>query len=261
MNKFIAMMATVSAVALAGPAFAQQGYQQNGQPGYQQNNYPGANADANLSMRIDRLRDRLQAGVQNGSISRNEAVPLRQQLRQLSQLERQYAVNGISGQERGELQRRMRDLRQALRTADGGSYNRDREDQYGDDGGNGYAGGGYNANDGGRIDNNRDGWDDRDYNRNGRWDDDVNQGGYQQQYQQQQPARSGLGGIVDSLLGRGTTGLRVGQQAPGNLYGLQGGDADQYRDGNGSFFRTDGRQIYQIDARSQTVVRVFPMNR
>ena len=258
MNKFIATIAAVSAVAIAGPAFAQQGYQQN----YQQNAYPGASADANFSVRIDRLRDRLQTGVQNGSISRNEAVQLRQQLCQLTQLERQFAVGGISGQERGELQRRLRDLRQGLRSADGGNYNRDRDDDdFAGNGGNGYSNGGYNPNNGGRIDNDRDGWDDRDYNRNGRWDDDVNRGGYQQQYQQQQPARSGIGGIVDSLLGRGTTGLRAGQQAPGNLYGLQDSYRDQFRDGNGSYFRTDGRQIYQIDARSQTVVRVYPMNR
>jgi len=256
MNKIIATLGAVSALALAGPAFAQQGYQQ----GYQQNNQPGASADANLSARIDQLRVRLQTGVQNGSITRGEAMPLRQQLRQLTQLERQFAAGGISGRERGELQRRIRDLRQALRSADGGRYNNDRDDEYGD-GGNGYSGGGYNPNSNARIDTNRDGYDDRDYNRNGRWDDDMNDGRYQQQYPQQPAARGGLGGIVDRVLGRGTSGLREGQQAPSNLYGLQDGYRDQYRDGNGTYFRTDGRQIYQIDARSQTVVRVYPMNR
>jgi hypothetical protein len=34
---------------------------------------------------------------------------------------------------------------------------------------------------------------------------------------------------------------------------------DQFRDGNGVYYRSDGRNIYQIDARSQTVVRIFPM--
>lgn len=251
MNKFFATMAAVSALAVAAPALAQPGYQQDGYRA-------GGSADANLSARIDQLRMRLQAGVQSGSITRREAMPLRQQLRQLTMLERQFAANGISGQERGELQRRMRDLRQGIRRADGNGQARwdddDRQDGYGRDEGNmrddrGYAGGG-------RIDADRDGYDDRDHDRDGRWDDDANDGRYQPQ---QQPARTGLGGIVDTLLGR--DGPRAGQQAPANLYGLQGGYRDQYRDGNGSVFRTDGRQIYQIDARTQTVVRVYPMNR
>lgn len=229
MNKLIATMAAVSAVAIAAPAFAQSGY------GGQQNSYRGGQADANLAARIDQLQMRLQAGVQSGSIDRREAMPLRQQLRQLVQLERQYARNGISGQERGELQRRMRDLRMAIRSADGNDQGRwdnyDREDGYGRDG---------------RWSDSRDGrWSNDGYARDGRYSED-------------QP-RSGLGGIVDSVLGR--DGLRVGQRASSGLYGLQGGYRDQYRDGDGAYYRTDGRQIYQIDARSQTVVRIYPMNR
>jgi hypothetical protein len=255
MNKFIATMAAVSTIALAAPAVAQPGYQQ-------QDSYRGGNADANLSARIGQLQMRLQAGVQNGSISRREAMPLRQQLRQLTQLERQFSANGISGQERGELQRRMRDLRQGIRRADGNDQaswdNYDREDGYGQYEGRGRDDRGYGGYAGGdRIDANRDGYDDRDHDRDGRWDDDVNDGRYQPQ--QQQPSRGGLGGIVDSLLGRDT--VRVGQRAPGNLYVLQGGYRDQFRDNDGSYFRTDGRQIYQIDARTQMVVRVYPMNR
>lgn len=219
MNKFIATMAAVSALAIAAPAVAQPGY-----GGQQQNDHRGGNADANLSARIDQLQMRLQAGVQSGSITRREAAPLRQQLRQLTQLERQYARNGISGQERGELQRRMRDLRQGIRRADGNDQARwdgyDREDGYG---------------------------------RDGRWSGYSNEGG---QYQQ---PRSGLGGVIDSVFGGG--GLSVGQRASSGLYGLQVGYREQYRDGNGAYYRTDGRQIYQIDARTQTVVRVYPMNR
>ena len=219
MNKLIATMAAVSALAIAAPAVAQPGY-----GGQQQNNYRGGNADANLSARIDQLQMRLQAGIQSGSITRREAGPLRQQLRQLTQLERQYARNGISGQERGELQRRMRDVRQAIRRADGNDQARwdryDREDGYG---------------------------------RDGQWS-----GGYANEGQYQQP-RSGLGGVIESVFGGG--GLSVGQRASSGLYGLQGNYRDQYRDGNGAYYRTDGRQIYQIDARTQTVVRVYPMNR
>ncbi|CAA9251725.1 MAG: hypothetical protein AVDCRST_MAG93-1789, partial [uncultured Chloroflexia bacterium] len=66
----------------------------------------------NFSVRIDQLRARLQAGVQNGSISRREAGPIRQQIRQLNQLERQYGANGLSSQERAALQHRIRMIRQ-----------------------------------------------------------------------------------------------------------------------------------------------------
>ena len=239
MNKFIAIMAAASTIAIAAPAFAQPGYGQpyNGQPynGQQQNGYRGNGgyADGNVSARIDQLQLRLQAGVQNGSISRGEAMSLRRQLRQLSMMERQYAQGGLDGRERADLNRRLRDVRMAIRSADRNNQARwdgyDREDGYGREGyGQGQAygqGGAYYGND--------------------------------QAYQPQ--PRSGLGGIVDGLLGR--DGLRIGQQAPTNLYGLQGIYADQFRDGNGAYYRTDGRQIYQIDARTRTVVRVYPMNR
>ncbi len=215
--KFLIPLVAIPAIA-AVPATAQPGY------GSQQGNYRGGNADMNVSARIDQLHTRLQAGVQSGSITRREATPLRQQLRQLTQLERRYSADGISGQERGELQRRMRDVRVAIRRADGNDHARwddyDREDGYG---------------------------------RDGRWSEESDN-----RYPERQP-RSGLGGLVDTLLG--TDGPRVGQQAPGGLYALQGGYRDQYRDGNGVYYRTDGRQIYQIDARSQTVIRVHPMSR
>lgn len=34
-----------------------------------------------------------------------------------------------------------------------------------------------------------------------------------------------------------------------------------YRDTSQSYYRSDGRQIYQIDARTQAVVRIHMMNR
>jgi hypothetical protein len=56
-------------------------------------------------------------------------------LRQVSRLERQYGVNGLSGQERSDLQQRVRMIRQQLRVADNGNEGRyaqwDAEDRYG----------------------------------------------------------------------------------------------------------------------------------
>lgn len=247
MKKTLLGMAAVSALAIAAPAAAQYS-----SSGYQNN------ASGSVAMRISQLQTRIQAGVQSGAISRQEAIPLRQQVRQLTRLERQYSANGLSGQERADLQQRTRDLRQQIRAADGGD--RARWDRY--DREDGYAGNDrydrdddYGRNDryDDRIDSNRDGYDDRDYDRDGRWDDDVNNGGYQQ------PARGGLGGVIDAIVGGG--GLRVGQRASSDLYGVPGEYRDQYRDGNGVYYRSDGRRIYQIDARSQTVARVFAMNR
>lgn len=221
MKMVFATLAAVSALAIAAPAAAQPGYGQQGQQGQYRG---GGNADANFSARINQLNVRLQAGVRSGSINRREAMTLRQQLTQLTQLERRYARGGFTGQERSELQRRVTAVRMAIRNADRNNRARwndyDREDGYGRDGA----------------------WHDRGDNRG--------------QYEQ---PRTGLGGIVDNLLGGG--GLRVGQRASTNLRALDGQYRQQYRDDSRGYYRTDGRQIYQIDARTQTVVRVYPMNR
>ena len=244
MKKTIVSMTALSALALASPAAAQYGYQ-NQQTQYQNQYQDYGNANGNLSVRLQQLRTRLQAGVQSGAISGQEARPLRQQLRQLNDLERQYSVNGISGRERADLQQRIQNLRQQIRYAEGRGYGQgqyDRDDDYSQSGGYG-QGRGYDD----RMDRNNDGYDDRDYDRDGRWDDDY-----------QQPAqRGGIGGLIDGLLGTG--GLRVGQRASGNLYGVPYQYQNQYRDGSGYYYRSDGRNIYQIDARSQTVVRVHGM--
>ena len=242
MKKILIGMAAVSAIAIGAPAAAQQ-YQNN----YPSNGYQnGYDANGSLEARIMQLQTRIQVGVQQGTITRQEAVSLRQQLRQLRQIERQYSVNGLTGQERSDLQLRMRNLRQQIRYAEGGrggqtgQYDRDDDDYYD----NRYSD---------RIDRNNDGYDDRDYNRDGRWDDDRN-GGYQQPAQ-----RGGIGGIIDSVLGTG--GLRVGQRVSGNLGGVPYEYRDRFRDSNYAYYRSDGRQIYEIDARTQTVVRVYPMSR
>ncbi len=78
----------------------------------------------------------------------------------------------------------------------------------------------------------------------------------------------GLGGIIDSIFGGGNNrnndecgGLRVGQRAGGNLSAVPYQYRTQFRDGGGVYYRSDGRAIYQIDARTDTVLRVYDMNR
>ena len=71
--------------------------------------------------------------------------------------------------------------------------------------------------------------------------------------------RGGLGGLLDSVLGNDC--VRVGQRAPSNLYAVPYDYQGRFRDSYGAFYRTDGRNIYQIDTRTNRVVSIIPMNR
>jgi hypothetical protein len=259
MKKIIIALAATTAFAGAAPAAAQYGMGGNG------------------PVRADQLQLQLQAGVRSGAITRAEAMPLREQLRQLTRLETLYARDGISGRERADLQHRINALRQgirmAARTGDDrydradNRYDRDddrysRGDGYGRDGTYDRNNDGWDDRDANRdgrwdvdsrYDANRDGWDDRDHDRDGRWDNDAGYG------REQVRDRGVVGQLIDRVTGTG--GLRVGQQASANLGSVPYAYRDEFRDGGGTYYRSDGRQIYQIDARTQTVVRVYAMNR
>ncbi len=236
MRRILISMVAVSTLAIAAPAVAQYGYQTN------------VNAEANFNARfderLDALQDRLDAGIRSRAITRVEANSLRAQLRSLNRLHGSYAVNGLTRQERMDLQQRLRAVRQEMRLADNGAYDRyerygANDDLYGDDR---YQGRG------GPYDADGDGWDDRDCDRDG----DVDSGSCDTR-------RGGIGGLLDTILGGG--GLRVGQRATANLYAVPYEYRERYRDTGAFYYRSDGRQIYQIDARTQTVVRIYAMNR
>jgi hypothetical protein len=259
MNKIIIALAATTAFAGAAPAAAQYGMGGNGQ------------------IRSDQLQMQLQAGVRSGAISRAEAMPLREQLMQLTRLERLYARDGISGRERADLQQRINTVRQGIRMAErtgDGRY----DDRYGNDDGRYDQGGdrysrdidsrydrnndGWDDRDGNRDgrwdvdarnDSNRDGWDDRDSNRDGRWDNDEGYG------REQVSERGMVGQILDRVTGNG--GLRVGQRASADLGAVPYAYRSQYRDGASAYYRSDGRQIYRIDPRTQTVVQIYAMTR
>lgn len=217
MTRLLTAMTAACALAAAAPAAAQ----------YQYSNYAYANPNPGQDHRIAMLQTRLQAGVQQGTISRSEAQRLRPMLRQLTRLERRYSRNGLTQWEQDDLQLRIRNLRQHIRVADRGSYDRfERVDRYGNyiDGGH-YGQGAYG------------------------------QGGPYEPVRNQ----SVIGGLISSIFGGG--GLRVGQRATGNLYGVPYEYRNTYRDGYGTYYRSDGRMIYQIDARNNVVTGVYPMNR
>jgi hypothetical protein len=268
MKKLIIALAATSALAAAMPAAAQS----------------GAYGHGNFEMRSDQLQMRLQAGVRSGAITRSEAIPLREQLRQLTRLEAAYAQGGISGRERADLQHRIITLRQGIRMAERSGDSRfdrsdDRyderygrgDDRYGRDNeryGRGDVDSRYDRDDDGwddrdgnrdgrwdvdsRYDSSRDGYDDRDHDRDGRWDDDRD-------HHDDRDGRGAVGQIIDRVTGGG--GLRVGQRASADLGGVPYAYRTQYRDGGGVYYRSDGRRIYQIDARTHTVVRIYAMNR
>ncbi|MET1111344.1 MAG: hypothetical protein ABWX67_07460 [Allosphingosinicella sp.] len=212
----IIALAATSAIAAAAPASAQPGY---GAGGY---------GNSNVEVRADQLQMRLQAGVRSGVITRAEAVPLREQLRQLTRLEMLYARDGISGRERADLSHRINTLRQGLRMAERGADGRYGDDRYGRDDDR-YG----RADVDSRYDRNNDGWDDRDGNRDGRWDVDSrydsNRDGYDdrdhdrdgrwddEQDYRQSDGRGVVGQIIDRVTGN--DGLRVGPRASADLGG------------------------------------------
>lgn len=221
MNKILLSMAAVGALAVAAPAAAQYGYGSN----------VNAGGAVSMSNRIAQLDARLQAGIRAGEINRAEARSLRMQMRQLQRLERQYSYNGLTQAERQDLQMRMRTLRRDIRVADNGRYDRD--------------------------------------NRYGNWNDPYwNDGGYTGQGGPYEPAydtvcenRSGIGGLIDGVLGRDNCySMRVGARASGNLYSVPSQYRYRFRDGNGVYYRSDGRAVYQIDARTNTVLRIYDID-
>ena len=256
------ILAATTAIA-AAPASAQSG-------GYGGNGY----GNSNIEVRADQLQMRLQAGIRSGAITRSEAMPLREQLRQLTRLETLYARDGISGRERADLQQRINSLRQGLRMAErdaDGRYGRD-DDRYDRDDDR-YSRGDRDVDS--RYDRNNDGWDDRDGNRDGRWDVDSRYDSNRDGYDDRDHNRDGrwdndgdyrqtddrgvVGQIIDRVTGNG--GLRVGQRVSSDLGGVPYAYRNQYRDSDNVYYRSDGRNIYQIDARTQTVVRIYAMNR
>jgi hypothetical protein len=245
-------LVALSALSVGAPAAAQyqNGYQTGSRTGDYRDDFNddyGVAGNANFSARIGRLQAQLDAGVRTGEIDRREAWRIRQQLTELSRLERRYGVNGFTGQERADLQQRLRGVREELRTA-GGGYGAGRGYDNGDRYSDRDRDGRYDADE--RMDANNDGYDDRDYNRDGRWNDEagpVAQG------------RGGVAGVIDQVIGGGS--LRIGDRATSNLGGVPYEYRNRYRDTDSAYYRSDGRSIYRIDARSRTVVQVYPIGR
>jgi hypothetical protein len=251
MKKLLTAMTAVSALTVAAPALAQTGYGNgngNYNNGYGNGYNPNANGAVGIDNRLARLEARIQAGVQSGDIDQREAWRLRQQLRDITRLDRQYGRDGYTQQERADMQMRLRSFRDQLSAADGRGYGNG-NGQYGSNGynNNGYGNNGYNNNNG--------------YN--------SRDGAYEEAYCDDD-SRGGIGGLIDSIFGGGGGGGNcggnggswgVGARASSSWGAVPYQYRNQYRDSGNLYYRSDGRTIYGIDARNNTVVRVYPMNR
>lgn len=105
MKKFLAMAVAASTLGFAAPAFAQSWQ--------------------SINQRQENLDQRIDVGVRNGSLTRNEAVRLRSEFRDLARLEARYrSTNGLSLSERRDLDRRFDVLSAQIRFE-----RRDRDDR------------------------------------------------------------------------------------------------------------------------------------
>lgn len=96
MKKMLTLLATAGALATATPAFADPPWQ-------------------NISARQAQLDQRIDLGVRNGDLTRNEAYRLRAEFREIAALERRYRRDGLSYAERRDLDRRFDALSSRIR--------------------------------------------------------------------------------------------------------------------------------------------------
>jgi hypothetical protein len=69
----------------------------------------------NIDARQEQLNERIDQGVRDGSLTRREAFDLRAQARQIAYLEARYRNNGMTWDERRDLNQRLDQLAQNIR--------------------------------------------------------------------------------------------------------------------------------------------------
>jgi hypothetical protein len=122
MKKLLAMAVAAGALAVAAPASAQ--------------------VWQSINQREAQLDTRIDAGVRDGSLTRQEAFRLRDEFNDLARLEARYRADGLSFGERADLDRRFDALSSQIRyqrndDQSRGGYDRGDNGGYGRGGGNG----------------------------------------------------------------------------------------------------------------------------
>jgi hypothetical protein len=265
MNKLWTTMAALSALAAAAPAVGQS----------------WSGAGASTQARVQQLEAWLEAGLRRGTIHRSQASRLRSQAQQLRDLEARYRIGGISSRERADLEMRIDNLDSQIRYAERWGY-RAEDHRWGDDD--------QRWDDDRRYDRD-DAWDGRDderdydraYDRWGRsdWDrgyrrDRSDDGrleydpSYNRDYDDDGEYRGGYySGRADDRdryredYGRTDRGaaLRVGDPAPVNFNPVPPEYRTRYRDGGGVYFGYDDGVIYEVDARTNLILRLYSLDR
>jgi hypothetical protein len=244
-RKMMIVMAALGALAAASPAAAQWAGS-------------GGNVD------VQGLRAEIDAGVSRGDISGQEAYSLRSQLRGLIDLQRRYASDGLSWNERRDLQQRAQGLRNEIAQAQGyasgyGGYDNrynngdDRYRTYGN--GSAYGNGSTYGNGQYRTDNGRI-YDEGTYG-NGAY----NNGAYANGQYDRGTAYRNDDRNDDDYGNDGGYALRAGDRATGGLYAVPEAYRARFRDGGYVYYRYGAGNVYQIDVRNNVVLRVIPVGR
>lgn len=216
------ILLTIAALSIAAPAAAQPWRGQRTQ-------------SADLQMQID-------AGVRSGAITPRELVPLRDGLRELVQLERQFGVNGIDAREQSALQVRSNALRQQIGMAQGA-------------GNGGFGNGGFGN------------------ERRARWEENYDRehrAQWEERYMSDRSAawegqygRSDRGYDSDDRFDEGNRGdrfagdVRIGQRATRRMAALPDQYRGQYRDSDQVYYRYDEDRIYEISRQTGLILRLF----
>ena len=183
------------------------------------------------------LQTQIDAGVRSGSISQRELVSLRTSLRQLTMLERQLGIGGLTGRENATLRQHGNTLRQQIHFASqtrGGMGRFDHDD--------------------------RASWDAR-Y-------DSENRAAWDARYMSDRDAawnsgRRGMG--ASSRFEMSNRGARfagdvgIGQRASRRMVALPDQYLGEFRDSDEVYYRYDSERVYEIDRDSNLIVRLFDL--
>lgn len=197
------------------------------------------------------LQTRLDSGVRDGTISQRELLPLRESLRQLTMLERQLGIGGLTGREHATLQQRSEALRQQI---DFAARSR---------GAGRFESGGRFANDLGFQNEGRAGWEARyDSEHRAAWD---------ARYNDERSAAWDSGRRGDSRFGassrfessnrgdRFAGDARVGQRASRRMVEMPDQYRNEFRDSDDVYYRYDSDRAYEIDRHSGLILRLFDL--
>jgi hypothetical protein len=211
-------MAAMAALSVAAPAAAQSWHS-------------GQSQSAELQMQID-------GGVRSGAISRADMPGLRDGLRQLVALERQFSPGGISRREGFILQQRSTELRQQIDLAERGGY--------------------HNAG----VDS-RTAWEAR-YDRDHRaaWEArymSERSAQYDGAFSRDQNSYSNDRFDQPNRGDRFAGDVRVGQRFSARMAALPAAYRTDYRDNDQVYYGYDDQRIYRVDRRTGLILALFDL--